>query len=82
MQSSENKGFVTFLRKHFKTTYEFKKAMDISWPTAKRWESWPALMSLPALFRLAELTGVPAGALVELIYLWQYGKNIKSSYYE
>lgn len=75
MSYSENKPFVKFLRKHFKTTYEFNKAMGISWPTAKRWEAWPALMSLPAVYKLSELTGVPAGELVEKIEKWQYSKN-------
>ncbi len=70
--STENKDFVRFLRTYFKTTYEFKKEMGISWPTAKRWEAWPPLMSLPAVYKLSELTKVPASELVELIYKWQY----------
>jgi hypothetical protein len=69
---NENKNFVKFIRQYFKTTYEFKNAMGISWPTAKRWEAWPALMSLPAVYKLSELTGVKPGTLVEYIYTWQY----------
>jgi hypothetical protein len=73
--AQENKPFVDFLRQYFKTTYEFKKEMGISWPTAKRWEAWPALMSLPAVYKLSELTNVPAGDLVENIKDWQYNYN-------
>ena len=73
--AQENKPFVDFLRQYFKTTYEFKKEMGISWPTAKRWEAWPALMSLPAVYKLSELTNVPAGDLVENIKEWQYNYN-------
>jgi hypothetical protein len=73
--AQENKPFVDFLRQYFKTTYEFKKEMGISWPTAKRWEAWPALMSLPAVYKLSELTNVPAGDLVESIKEWQYNYN-------
>lgn len=73
--AQENKPFVDFLRQYFKTTYDFKKEMGISWPTAKRWEAWPALMSLPAVYKLSELTNVPAGDLVENIKEWQYNYN-------
>ena len=73
--AQENKPFVDFLRQYFKTTYEFRKEMGISWPTAKRWEAWPALMSLPAVYKLSELTNVPAGDLVENIKEWQYNYN-------
>ncbi len=38
-----NRPFVSKMRQYFVSTYEMAKVLNVSWPTARRWEKYPML---------------------------------------
>ena len=69
-----NRKFVTKMRQHFSTTYEMAKQLNVSWPTARRWEKYPGMMTIGDIFTLSEACKMSVKDMAQFIYDCQYNQ--------
>lgn len=67
-----NRPFVSKMRQHFVSTYEMAKVLNISWPTARRWEKYPGMMTIGDIFTLSEHCKMSVRDMAQFIYDCQY----------
>lgn len=58
--------FRTLIRMHYPSTYEFAKAMGVTWPTGRKYETYPITMSINHIDKLSKLIGVDKCELISL----------------
>ena len=67
-----NRPFVSKMRQHFVSTYEMAKHLNVSWPTARRWEKYPGMMTIGDIFTLAQACKMSVKEMAQFIYDCQY----------
>ena len=50
--------FRTLLLTHFANTQEFARAMDVTWPTGRKYERYPLTMSSQHIEKLSKLMNI------------------------
>lgn len=73
-----NRRFVNKMRQHFVSTYEMAKHLNVSWPTARRWEKYPGMMTIGDIFTLAQACKMEVRDMAQFIYDCQY-KEVPST---
>jgi hypothetical protein len=73
-----NRKFVSKMRQHFVSTYEMAKHLNVSWPTARRWEKYPGMMTIGDIFTLAQACKMEVRDMAQFIYDCQY-KEVPST---
>lgn len=58
--------FRTLIRTHFANTQEFARAMDVTWPTGRKYETYPITMSIQHIDKLSKMIGVDKCELISL----------------
>lgn len=58
--------FRTLIRTHFANTQEFARAMDVTWPTGRKYENYPITMSIQHIDKLSKMIGVDKCELISL----------------
>ena len=58
--------FRTLIKTHFANTQEFARAMEVTWPTGRKYESYPLTMSIHHIEKLSKLINVDKCELIEL----------------
>jgi hypothetical protein len=69
-----NRPFVSKIRQHFVSTYEMAKYLNISWPTARRWEKYPGMMTIGDIASLATACNMSIKDMAQFIYDCQYNQ--------
>jgi hypothetical protein len=67
-----NRPFVSKMRQYFVSTYEMAKVLNVSWPTARRWEKYPGMMTIGDIFTLAHHCKMSVKDMAQFIYDCQY----------
>lgn len=71
--------FRTLIRQHYPSTYEFAKAMGVTWPTGRKYERYPITMSIQHIDNLSKLIGVDKCELINLAVQeneWQHEPTV------
>ena len=58
--------FRTLIRTHYPSTYEFAKAMGVTWPTGRKYETYPITMSIQHIDKLSKMINVDKCELISL----------------
>lgn len=58
--------FRTLIKTHFANTQEFARAMGVTWPTGRKYETYPITMSIQHIDKLSKMIGVDKCELISL----------------
>ena len=58
--------FRTLLLTHFANTQDFARAMEVTWPTGRKYERYPLTMSIQHIDKLSKLMNIDKCELIEL----------------
>lgn len=67
-------NFKQFIELHFGSIRGFADAMEVTYPTAWAWRSNPGRIRADMIDRMAEITGVDGGEIINLINKKHNGK--------
>lgn len=67
-----NIKFMSMISTYFKSTYEMAQILSVTWPTARRWEKYPGMMTIGDIKKLADHCGMHISEMAAFIYECQY----------
>jgi hypothetical protein len=67
-----NQLFMKEMAKYFKSTYEMAQVLSVTWPTARRWEKYPGMMTIGDIKKLADHCRKDIKEMASFIYECQY----------
>ena len=67
-----NQLFMQKISKYFKSTYEMANVLSVTWPTARRWEKYPGMMTIGDIKKLADYCKIDIKEMAQFIYECQY----------
>jgi hypothetical protein len=67
-----NIKFMSLISTYFKSTYEMAQILSVSWPTARRWEKYPAMMTIGDIKKIADHCQMDIKEMASFIYECQY----------